>query len=112
MTTFDEAVRAWREASFPRGTVDDDLDDAHSDLALYDSWVAESVLPYADGGEWTPAVPDVLGELDRFTKRVEELRAAGTDDPEAAASYLAYAALLRDAYEAFLRDGGGEPGGD
>ena len=73
-------------------------------MALYDSWVAAAVLPYFNQGIWVPAVPDVIGALDELTRKVEELRVAGAD-PDAAADYLAYAALLRAAYLAFLQEG-------
>jgi hypothetical protein len=104
MSTLQESVRTWREAPFPRGSAVDALDEAHADLALYDTWVAESVLAYIDRGIWEPAVPDVLGALDDLVRRIEELRAAGTDDPEAVSRYIAYAALLRAVYLAFLQE--------
>ncbi|MGL4297728.1 MAG: hypothetical protein ACRCW4_01490 [Candidatus Neomicrothrix subdominans] len=104
MSNFEEAVRQWQEALFPRGSAVDALDEVHADLALYDTWVAESVLPYVDRGIWEPAVPDVVGALDELTRQVEELRAKGTEDPDAASGYLAYAELLRAVYVAFVQE--------
>ncbi|WP_370246877.1 hypothetical protein [Nocardioides sp.] len=104
MANFEEAVREWREASFPHGSALDVLDEVHADLVLYDTWVAESVLPYVDRGIWEPAVPDVLGALDELIRQVEKLRAEGTDDLDAACAYLAYAELLRAVYVAFVRE--------
>lgn len=104
MGNFEEVVREWREEPFPRGSAVDALDEVHADLALYDTWIAESVLPYVDRGLWEPAVPDVLGALDELTSQVAELRTTGTEDKEAASRYLAYADLLRAVYVAFMRE--------
>ena len=104
MKTFETNIRVWRETPFPRGSAVDALDEMHADLALYDTWVAESVLPYVERGRWEPAVPDVLAALDALTRDLDALRGARTDDPEAVSAYLAYAALLRTLYESFLTD--------
>jgi hypothetical protein len=105
MPSLDEAFRAWRDAPFPRGSVVDALDEAKADLVLHDSWVAESVIPFVEHGRWEPAVPDVLGALDRLMHDVAALDAAGTRDQEAAAGLRSYAALLREVYVAFLAEG-------
>jgi hypothetical protein len=93
MSILDESVWAWRNTPFPPGSSNDALDEVHADLALYDTWVAESVLPFMDSGVCAPAVPDVLGALDEVTRRIRELDSA-TADPDAV---LAYAAFLREA---------------
>jgi hypothetical protein len=100
----EEAVRVWRKAPFPLGSAVDALDEAHADLALYDTWVAESVLPYVERGIWEPAVPDVLGAIDELVGEVGDLYASGTEDPDAALGYLAYAELLRAVYVAFMHE--------
>lgn len=105
MSILTEALRIWREAPFPPGSALDALDEAHADLALYDSWVAESVLPYVQTGLWEPAVPDVISALDNLVEDVEELLAGRTEDAEAASLYLAYAEVLRSVYVAFLQEG-------
>lgn len=105
-TSFEGAFQSWRDARFPRGSSIDALDEVHANLALYDSWVAESVLPFMDRGIWQPAVPDVLGALENLVRQVEELRSSGTEDLEAVSAYWAYADLLRTVYRAFLREGG------
>lgn len=102
MSTLHQAVRAWRETPFPRGSTVEALDEAHADLALYDTWVAETVIPFVERGIWNSAVTDVLGALDDLTRQVGDLRSAGTEDSEAADSYMAYAGLLRAVYLAFL----------
>lgn len=103
MSDLIQAVRVWREEPFPPGSAVDALDEAHADLALYDSWVAESVLPYIQRGTWEPAVPDVLAALDTLVREVEGLLADGIEDPQAASRYIAYAELLRSVYLAFLQ---------
>lgn len=105
MSNFEEVVREWREEPFPRGSAVDALDEVHADLALYDTWVAESVLSYVDRGIWEPAVPDVLSALDELISQVEQLRRTGSEDEEAASRYLAYGDLLRSVYVAFMREG-------
>ncbi|GAB2718046.1 hypothetical protein GCM10027038_15500 [Arthrobacter bambusae] len=105
-TTFEGAFQSWRDAPFPRGSSIDLLDEIHANLALYDTWVAESVLPFMDRGIWQPAVPDMLGALENLVRQVEELRYAGTEDLEAVSAYRAYADLLRTVYRVFLRQGG------
>ncbi|WP_156786302.1 hypothetical protein [Microterricola viridarii] len=105
-TTFEGAFQSWRDAPFPRGSSRDPADEVHANLALYDTWVAESVVPFMDRGIWQPAVPDVLGALENLGGQVQELRRAGTEDLEALSAYLAYADLLRTVYRAFLRRGG------
>jgi hypothetical protein len=101
--TFNDTVRAWREAPFPPGSSIDVLDEIHADLALYDSWVADSLLPYLDHGVWSPAKVDVLGSLDALTQQIEELNSDQISDTQAVAHYLNYTELLRAVYAAFLQ---------
>lgn len=105
MNALGDAVQTWRETPFPRGSAVDALDEVHADLALYDTWIAESVLPFIDRGIWEPAVPDVLGGLEELTGQVERLCSAGIEDLKLLSAYLAYAKLLRSVYRTFLREG-------
>jgi hypothetical protein len=104
MTGFEELVREWRDAPFPPGSTVDALGEIHDDLALYDIWVAESVLLYVKRGVWEPAAPDVLGALDELTRRAMSFSPASTDDSVAISGYLGYAEILRTVYSAFLRE--------
>ena len=101
MSTFAEAFEAWRRVPFPMGSPEDDLDELHADIALADTWVAESVIPFAEQGTFVPAAVDVLHELQALNDRAMRF---GETDP--VAEYLAYVGLLADVYEAFLREGG------
>jgi hypothetical protein len=101
MDTFEDKVVAWRNAPFPPGSAHDPLDEAHADLALVETWVADSLLPYIDHQVWRPAVPDVFGALDEIERSLAGMD-LGPDDRALAGRYVAYVSLLRTAYEAFL----------
>lgn len=105
MDAFGDIITAWREASFPPGSDNDQLDEVHADLALFDTWVAAAVLPYLHSLVWEPVVPDVFAALDRLEQSLGELE-LDAGDRERANSYAAYALLLRRAYSAFLQVGG------
>lgn len=57
--------------------------------------MAESVIPYHDHGRFTPAVPDVMGELAGLRRHAQALE---QDD------YVRYVELLAQVYEASLRE--------
>lgn len=101
MVTLADAYAAWRREPFPRGGSDDVVGELHADLALADSWVAESIIPFVERQRFVPAQVDVPQEL-----RVIRERAAALGDPDRAREYLRYAELLSDVYGAFLREGG------
>lgn len=105
MGTFNASVAAWRRAAFPVGSKNDELDEIHADLALIDTWVAGSVLPYVDTDVWEPAVPNVLGALDSLERHVHGVHLDGENHVQVANRYLAYAGLLRSVYEEFLQVG-------
>ncbi|GAA1753285.1 hypothetical protein [Agromyces humatus] len=99
-----QLVAVWRDAPFPPGSNNDQLDELHADLALIDTWVAESLLPYLHSRTWEPAVPDVFGALDQLERSLGQLE-LGPEDRQQSGRYLEYALLLRGAYDAFLRMG-------
>src|SRR4051812_14384882 len=49
---------------FPDGNGQDELGEAHADLALVDTWVAGLLITYVTDGTYVPARTDVLEELD------------------------------------------------
>ena len=100
MATLPDAYAAWRREPFPRASSDDVVDELHANLALADSWIAESVIPFVEQRRFMPAEVDVLQEL-----RVMRERAAALSDPERAREYLTYAERLSDVYSAFLQEG-------
>jgi hypothetical protein len=76
------------------------LDEVRADLALADTWVAESVIPFVERGQFLPAQVDVLQEL-----RLLRERAATLSSSDRATECQRYAELLSGVYEAFLREG-------
>jgi hypothetical protein len=103
MDSFQSAYRAWRGRPFPPGSADDAFDELHADLALADSWVAESVVPYVESGTHQPAKVDVLTELSGLRRRAERLEpAAEGDDAPLAADYCQYIDILMNVYTRFL----------
>lgn len=103
MNNFEDAYEAWRSTAFPVGSARDTLDELHADLALVDTWVAESVIPFAETGRHQPARVDVIEELRRLRARANELAQVGdADDKRLAESYHKYAGILLSVYEGFL----------
>jgi hypothetical protein len=82
------------------GSAEDDLGELHADIALADTWVAESVVTYLKRGTFLPAKIDVLHEL-----KALHIRAIALGNAGGAAEYLQYIDLLSNLYEAFLREG-------
>jgi hypothetical protein len=99
MPTFREAHDAWMRAPFPIGDAEDGIGVLHDDVALVDTWVAESVVPYVKDGKFIPASPDVLGELQALSDR-----AIALGDVDGAPEYLRYIGVLSDVYGAFLQE--------
>lgn len=72
-------------------------------MAVVDTWVAETLIPYVERGDVILPVPDVLGTLAQIQSEIKELDDHSTpEDRIAGARYLAYVEALRGAYEAFI----------
>jgi hypothetical protein len=99
VVTFREAYDAWIDVPFPFGDAEDSIGNLHDDVALVDTWVAESVIPYVKYGTYVRAIPDVLKELQALNRR-----AAAPGIGDGAAEYLQYIVLLSDLYGAFLSE--------
>jgi hypothetical protein len=101
---FAEAVTAWRMLPFPDGGTSDATGELHADLALADTWVAESVLPYVEHGTHDPAKVDVIDTLGDLQRRAVNLaRSSDSEERELADAYLGYIEALVRVYEGFLR---------
>ena len=94
---FGGAYRTWMDAPFP---AEDEVGVLHDDVALADTRVADSVVPYVKRGVFVPATPTALGTL-----RALRVRAVALGDAGEATEYLIYIDLLADLYEAFLHEG-------
>ena len=103
MGTFLDAYAEWRNRPFPPGSTDDLLDELHADLALTDTWVAESVVPYVERRVYQPAKADVIGTLGSLCRRAVELGVGRRiEDAQVTESYRDYAELLMRVYQGFL----------
>ncbi|HEY5317055.1 MAG TPA: hypothetical protein VIJ20_03685 [Solirubrobacteraceae bacterium] len=101
MATFSDVYADWRRRPFPDGGSDDVLGELHADLALADTWVAESVIPYAERGLFEPAQIDVLDQLQALRRRAGNLSVREREE-----EYLAYVDALSEVYARFLEEGG------
>jgi hypothetical protein len=89
------AVADWRNAPFPPGSGEDDLDELHADLALADTWVAESTIPYLERGVVALPPFDVKSELEKLEHRALSLAEKSAAAERALAdSYVRYVGLL------------------
>ena len=82
------------------------MDELHADLALADTWVADTVLPFLDGGAHRPASVDVPAELRSLIERAFAIERSIDDESskQLVKQYADYAALLAKVYQRFLSD--------
>jgi hypothetical protein len=105
MGDFGRCYEKWRAASFPSGSSDDVVDELHAQLAQWDAFAADAMVPFADGRGFEPGQLDISSGLAELRDRVDAL--AATADPENAkrlSEYLDYCDLLRSAYQAAERE--------
>ena len=106
MTTFVSAYASWRAEPFPPGSTRDDLDELHADLALIDTWVADTVVLYAERGVLAPpAKVDIRQGIRRLAERLDNLPRTDKDPQSEAllAAYERYLALTAEVFEAYER---------
>jgi hypothetical protein len=102
MTSFDDLYTRWREAPFPPGSHRDDLDELHADLALVDTWVAETIVPYAERGVVTPPQVDVDACIKAIRDRALRFDRGATGEEQATLMrYIAYVDLIEQVFTAF-----------
>lgn len=103
MAGFQNVYESWKERPFPSGSSWDALDEIHSDLAVADTWVADTVIPFIEHGVYRPAQVDVIGTLEKIRNRAIQLRAKGEgEDKRLADEYARYAEILQSVYQGFL----------
>jgi hypothetical protein len=106
---FEDSVTAWRGQPFPPGSSNEQLDELHADLAVADTWVAESVIPLVERGVFQLPRVDVIEELRELNKRAVKLgKVTVGEESLLAGSYRDYAALLSRVYQEFLTRGQSE----
>jgi len=99
------AYEAWRCLAFPPGSPNDDLDELHADIALADTWVANSVIPYVtDGVAYTAGdEADIIRDLQNLRSRAETLAMDSVaDEVKLALDYLDYVDALLAVFERFI----------
>lgn len=107
MADFQHAYELWKEQPFPSGSSWDALDEVHADLAVADTWVADTVIPFIEHGVYRPAQVDVIGALEKIRDQAIQLKARGEgEDKRLAEEYAKYAELLHFVYQSFLRKSG------
>jgi hypothetical protein len=101
--SFDLAYARWRSTPFPKGGDPRVYGEIHADVALADSWIAETLLPFVSRRVVNPATIDVIGRLAALRAKIRRLkRQSAPEDHPAADRYLAYVDALSDVYAAFL----------
>jgi hypothetical protein len=105
MTTLLDAYRRWSDEPFPPGSIRDDIDELHADLATVDHWVADMVIPYVEDGRRFPLKVDIDGGLQHLRRRLLHLRASASGkDLVLRDRYSKYAALLDAVFRAYETD--------
>ncbi|MEV6609817.1 hypothetical protein [Kutzneria sp. NPDC051319] len=95
----------WRAAPVPRSGPLAESIDIRSDLMVADNYVT-TVIQFVEHGVFSPAVPDVLGFLEKIMQRIDKLIAEGDLETREIARYQhAYAAVMHLIYSQFLELG-------
>jgi hypothetical protein len=103
MSDLEALYRIWHAKPFPPGSGVEVLGELHADLALADTWIADTVIPFMTSGIFNPAKLDVIGELRKLRAQAVKLRDGAVGEERALAdAYRDYADLLVQLYAAFL----------
>jgi hypothetical protein len=90
------AYERWRRTPLPSGTLNEEVDELHADLAMWDAFVADAVIPMADGRQYDPGVHDQAAEVENLRQRIEVvMREAVAEDREQLRLYREYCDLLQ-----------------
>ena len=92
----EEAFAAFRDVPFPRGSADEELSDAHAELAEYDGHVAGVVTTLLAGGDVSP---EQLAFDDDLRARFE--RAPAREEARRYVEYMDELRRLLDAARAY-----------
>jgi hypothetical protein len=97
----EDALSAFRDVPFPRGSADEELSDAHAELAEYDGYVAGLVTTLLEGGDVSPAQ---LAFDDDLRQRFE--RAPAQEEARRYVEYMDELRRLLDAARAYASEAG------
>jgi hypothetical protein len=91
----------WRHQPFPPGSVIDELDLMHAQLAYADAMVADSAIPFVTRGEYSEIPDQAVRELDSVIVSARRLEENEADErAQLATQYREYAELLKALWEA------------
>ena len=86
-----EEYEAWRRMPFPTGSSNDDIDELHAELATWDAFVAEAVIPMERGRPYDPGIHDQAAEIRHLRSRIEALTpTVAGEDRESLVAYREY----------------------
>jgi hypothetical protein len=109
MSDFDETYRRWRDAPFPHGSTNDPVGELHAELAQWDAFVADEVIPVAEGLAHKPGIGsayDIENEIELLRTAIDELaNSVGPDDQALLRQYDDYCSLLTEVYSQALSQG-------
>jgi hypothetical protein len=107
MSDFEEAYRRWLDAPFPHGSTNDAAGELKAELAQWDAFVADEVIPVAQGHTYKPGIGsayDIAREIELLRSSTGALaNSVGPDDQALLRQYDDYCWLLLDAYSGALR---------
>jgi hypothetical protein len=102
MTSFEGLYRRWRGVPFPPGSHRDDVDELHADLALVDTWIVDTIVPYAENGVITAPRVDIGAGIKGIRDRAIALcEGASDEERDILNRYLDYVDLIDMLYAAF-----------
>jgi hypothetical protein len=93
MSKWDETLRRWRSAAFPRGSHLDGVDELHAELAYWDAMVADAAIPLDKGQRVPGGFLDVKAGLAELRMKLE---LCPRDSEEARDRVVRYLKLLED----------------
>ena len=71
MVDLGPAYATWRRTPFPIGSGSDEVEELHADLAMWDAFVAEAVIPMEGGRRYDPGVHDQAAAVEDLRRRIE-----------------------------------------
>lgn len=94
MTEFERACRRWVESPFPLGSDLDEADELHAELAQWDTFVADLVVPHSKGAPVARPVYDLGAGMAEFADRLQMYRAPTYGAADLVGRYRDYLELV------------------
>lgn len=97
--SFIVAYEHWRNLAFPEGSPVASIDELKADLALVDVYVADTVIPFRDGGGCMTPVVEVPRAIADLEQRIDaSMAAAQPVDRDRLIRYRDYCSALRQVW--------------